>query len=110
MMALIVVFDTSFETADFPILSVPSGHIQTTNLSTHWAFFTILLQSTITLLGSFLLGWVTTGFAPGVNDASLPKQLPSLLRTAKQRRSSKVLQLAAMALLRAHWHFDPTQP
>ena len=32
------------------------------------------------------------------------------LRTARQRRSSKVLQLAAMALLRAHWHFDPSQP
>ena len=32
------------------------------------------------------------------------------LRTAKQRRSSKVLQMAAMELLRAHWHFDPTQP
>ena len=36
--------------------------------------------------------------------------IPKNLRTAKQRRSSKVLQLAAMALLRAHWHFDPTQP
>ena len=32
------------------------------------------------------------------------------LRTARQRRSSKVLQLVAMASLRAHCHFDPTQP